>query len=238
MYNKSDVDSPELVGAAAAPNLLFSYCSPVLSAGPGQLPRLQEGAGSTEEDFVHALKGPSGGPACPSCLSTIGWTESTWRMLRMCCSNCVTKRNLIFKEKGMWALTVSPPSLHSGIGRVWKDGQFWAFPGRNGLSFHWYPSVKLTIFHRDLAGLLLDLIGKGMWANVRVSCSVMYDSLRPHGLSPPDSSVHGISQTRILKWGALSFSRGSSRLTDQTHVSCVAGRLFTIWVTREALLNT
>ena len=29
--------------------------------------------------------------------------------------------------------------------------------------------------------------------------------------SPPGCSVHGISQARILKWVAISFSRGSSR---------------------------
>ena len=28
--------------------------------------------------------------------------------------------------------------------------------------------------------------------------------------SPPGSSVHGIFQARILKWAAISFSRGSS----------------------------
>ena len=28
--------------------------------------------------------------------------------------------------------------------------------------------------------------------------------------SPPCSSVHGISQSRLLKWVAISFSRGSS----------------------------
>ena len=33
----------------------------------------------------------------------------------------------------------------------------------------------------------------------------------PHGLySPPGSSVHGISQAGILKWVAVSFSKGSS----------------------------
>ena len=45
--------------------------------------------------------------------------------------------------------------------------------------------------------------------------------------SPPVSSVHGISQARILEWVALSCSRGSSRPTDQTRVSCVAGGSFT-----------
>ena len=51
----------------------------------------------------------------------------------------------------------------------------------------------------------------------------------------PGSSVHGISQARILEWIAISFSRGSSQPRDQTCVSCVsciAGGFFTnsaIW---------
>ena len=51
----------------------------------------------------------------------------------------------------------------------------------------------------------------------------------------PGSSVHGILQARILEWVAIPFSRGSSWLRDQTWVSLVAGRFFTIWATREAL---
>ena len=38
---------------------------------------------------------------------------------------------------------------------------------------------------------------------------------------------------RILKWLAIPFSRGSSWHRDQTRVSCIAGRFFTIWGTRE-----
>ena len=41
------------------------------------------------------------------------------------------------------------------------------------------------------------------------------------GYSPPGSSVHGISQTRILKWVATSFSRESSWPEVQTCVSCI-----------------
>ena len=37
--------------------------------------------------------------------------------------------------------------------------------------------------------------------------------------SSPGSSVHGIPQTRILEWVAMSFSRGSSQLRDWTQVS-------------------
>ena len=40
--------------------------------------------------------------------------------------------------------------------------------------------------------------------------------------SPPGSSVHGIFWARILKWIAISSSRGSSLLRDQTHISCVS----------------
>ena len=48
--------------------------------------------------------------------------------------------------------------------------------------------------------------------------------------SPPDSSVHGIFQARILEWVSTSFSKGSFWSRDWTHtfwVSCTAGRFFT-----------
>ena len=44
----------------------------------------------------------------------------------------------------------------------------------------------------------------------------------------------GILQARILEWGAISCSRGSSWPRDWTWVSCIAGQFFTIWATREA----
>ena len=56
----------------------------------------------------------------------------------------------------------------------------------------------------------------------------------PMDWSPPGSSIHGISQTRMLDWVAISFSRGYSQSSDQTQVSCISGRFFTIWATREA----
>ena len=56
----------------------------------------------------------------------------------------------------------------------------------------------------------------------------------PVDCSPPGSSVHGILQARILEWTATSFSRGSSQPRDRTRVSCIAGRCFIFWATREA----
>ena len=43
-----------------------------------------------------------------------------------------------------------------------------------------------------------------------------------------------IFQARILGWIAISFSRETSQLRDQTQVSCTAGRFFTTLATREA----
>ena len=56
----------------------------------------------------------------------------------------------------------------------------------------------------------------------------------PMDCSPPGSSVHGILQARILECVAIPFTRGSSWPRDWTLVSCIAGRFFTIWATREA----
>ena len=62
------------------------------------------------------------------------------------------------------------------------------------------------------------------------SCPTLYD---PMYCSLPGSSIHGIFQARILEWVAISFSRGSPQPRDWTRVSCIAGRSFTIWATRE-----
>ena len=42
----------------------------------------------------------------------------------------------------------------------------------------------------------------------------------------PGYSVHGILQTRVLKWVAIPFSKGSSQFKDWTWVSCNAGGFF------------
>ena len=57
-------------------------------------------------------------------------------------------------------------------------------------------------------------------------CLTLCDAL---DYSPPGSSVHGILQARILEWVAIPFSRGSSWPRDQTQVSHIAGKFFTVW---------
>ena len=45
--------------------------------------------------------------------------------------------------------------------------------------------------------------------------------------SLPGSSVHGITQARLLEWVAIFFSTASSWPKNQTCISCNAGRFFT-----------
>ena len=75
------------------------------------------------------------------------------------------------------------------------------------------------------------------WGGVLLSCEVMIQFCDPKHCSPSGSSVHGISQARILEWVAISFSRGSSLPRDQTikpTVPALAGGFFTYhWATRE-----
>ena len=111
-----------------------------------------------------------------------------------------------------------------------------------------YALGLLMLLHRHLVNSFLLLyishhLTKPDWWIVRLfplfilwkwKCyhSVVSDSCNPMDCSPPGSSVHGISQARILEWVAIPFSRGSSWPRDWTYVSCIAGRFFTVWATR------
>ena len=48
-------------------------------------------------------------------------------------------------------------------------------------------------------------------------------TLRPH--RRPGSSVHGISQARILERIAIPFSKGTFQPRDRTLVSCITGKI-------------
>ena len=67
--------------------------------------------------------------------------------------------------------------------------------------------------------------GNTIYVLATQSCLILGD---PMDCSPPGSSVHGILQARILEWVAFPFSKGFSQSRDQTQVSCIGGRLFTI----------
>ena len=69
------------------------------------------------------------------------------------------------------------------------------------------------------------------WSEASQSCLTLCDPITG---ACPGSSILGIFQARILEWVATCFSRGSSQPRDRTRVSCISGRRFTLWATREA----
>ena len=75
--------------------------------------------------------------------------------------------------------------------------------------------------------------GSCMHAKLLQSCPTLCD---PMDCNLPGSSVHGILHARILEWVAMPSSRGSSWPRNWTPVSCIAGKFFTVWATREAQL--
>ena len=64
---------------------------------------------------------------------------------------------------------------------------------------------------------LIAFLRSSLWGVYAQLCLTLCD---PKDSSPPGSSVHGISQVRILEWVAISSSRGSSSPRDGTHLSC------------------
>ena len=60
----------------------------------------------------------------------------------------------------------------------------------------------------------------------------------PMDCSLPDSSVHAISQVRILEWVAILSSRESSWPRIQTHISCINRKIVYHWATRETLYSS
>ena len=92
---------------------------------------------------------------------------------------------------------------------------------------------NIAIFARSTSSRKMYCFSSLEWCRLDTqSCPTL---CYPMDGSPPGFSVHGIFQTRIPEWVSISFSRGSSQPRDQTWVSYIAGKLFTIWATRETL---
>ena len=78
------------------------------------------------------------------------------------------------------------------------------------------------------------------WLTI-ICCLVLNQSCltlcNPEDCSLLGSFVHGISQSRMLKWVAIFFPRGSFQPRNRTWVSCIVRQILYHWVTREALTD-
>ena len=72
-----------------------------------------------------------------------------------------------------------------------------------------------------------------LWVVVQLLSRVQH-FCDPTDCSLSGSSVHGISNARILECVSISFSRASSQTRDQTPVSCIGRQILYSWSTGEA----
>ena len=114
---------------------------------------------------------------------------------------------------------------------VWASGSIHAW-SLNAPCIDSYVKQLVPYFAQtSLCTFSITLNLKSPLSLVTKLCPTLWD---PTDCSPPGSSVYGILQARVLEWVAISFSRRSSSPRDLIQVSCIAGRLFTIWAKREA----
>ena len=99
-------------------------------------------------------------------------------------------------------------------------------------------AVKATSEARKRWGRFLPQSVRGSVAFVicpLLTVSTLYLTLYdPMDCSLPCSSVHGISQARVLEWVAIAFSRGPSRLRGCTCISCIGWWTLYRWAASEA----
>ena len=116
--------------------------------------------------------------------------------------------------RSWWAATAAvalpwAPSASGGRDRNKKTRDIQHFSFYGSRAYTW--SVHLS--HSQFKPGFFNMSSIGFWFSVTKSCLTLCKSA---DCGPPGSSVHGISQARVLEWAAVSFSRGSSPIID-TH---------------------
>ena len=141
--------------------------------------------------FLYFPEEKTGSPKYEAKLHVRG--HSAWKQLILALGSSVSDSTLqtLFHSKEK---TSAPSPLRKFTVWCWDSKQRWS----NSI-WEWGVQLKCHEF-RGCQSNCCGLIAK--------SCPTLWD---PTDCSPPGSSVHGISQTRILEWVAISFSRESSR---------------------------
>ena len=133
---------------------------------------------------------------------------------------------------------------HSPVDDIWIASSYQL------LWIKWLWTFEYKPLYGHVYSFLLDCSSRKMApkmpipssSNLWICCaykvaSVVSDCLWSMDHSSPCFSVHGILQAKVLKWVTISSFRGSSWPRNRICVSCsscIAGRFFTTWATREA----
>ena len=124
-----------------------------------------------------------------------------------------TQWTWVWVNSGSWWWTGRPGAAVHGVAKNWTRLSDWTeMMSLLASQFPIWPKISFQPF---------TSLGDKFCAQ---SCPSLCD---PMDYSPPGSSVHGISQARILEWVAISFSEGSSPPRDRPRASCIASRFFT-----------
>ena len=124
------------------------------------------------------------------------------KSLTICVSETGRKRKTITKQMNKWKIGASDSTVQS-IKVKWKKMKV--------------KSVSCVRLFATLRTVAYQALPPSMGFSRQGYCSL------------PGSSIHGIFWARKLEWVANFFSRGSFQPRDQTQVSHIAGRFFTIW---------
>ena len=121
-------------------------------------------------------------------------------------------------------------SMDMSLSKLWElvmDGEAWlaTVHGAQRVRQDWVTELNWT------DRLSRWCWNKVKWSLVAQSCQTLCD---PMDCSPPGFSIQGIFQAKVMEWVAISFSRGSSWPRDQTWVSHIVGRCFTVWAKESA----
>ena len=103
------------------------------------------------------------------------------------------------------------------------------FPLSANLTFLSFPALLSQLY--SIFSLIAVFCHLKQWCKVKRKVTSL---TRVQFFATPWTVVYGILQARILEWVAIPFSRGSSQPRDHTQVSCITGRFYTSWASREA----
>ena len=167
----------------------------------------------TQERRKLILHGWEGGSRGSRCMYTYGWFMSLYDK---------SQQNIVKQLSSTWKLKIATDTHTKTTEQKMQNLKWYIHNDHN--------YVKLCLYNQQDR----KNYKTGNLESCVLSCSHV-QLCDPMDCSMPGSSVHGILQAGRLGWIAMPSSTGSSQPRDQTHVSYIAGSLFTVWAPREAL---
>ena len=185
--------------------------------------------------------GRHGSPLQYSCLENLRDRGAWQAMVHRVTKTWAQLERFSTHDKHRFYGDLSPHKHKHRLPRWWRDKEFACQCRRCG--FHpWVGKIPWSrkwpptpVFLPGKFHGLISLAGYSSWVCKELDVTEWL-SMHTHtscGGKEGKPEIHEMLQSRILEWVAIPFSRRSSRPRDWAHVSCIVGRFFTVWITRE-----